>query len=162
MFLKVFLLSSLFCIIIETGCPKEIATWILSLLLLERSSKVFGDIIIFYSGISYIIRFPDYFHIFPYFVKIFRFHQFWPYFLTKLMFTSQIWYDQLLFRNFIHFPDFFRIFSGFSKDFFGFKNFLVEIKVYYAHCKKLPLYATHFCLQMETKYTNWYWLTVYD
>ena len=31
-----------------------------------------------------------------------------------------------------------------------------------AHCKKLPLDATLFCLRMEIKYTIWDWLTICD
>ena len=38
---------------------------------------------------------------------------YWPYFST-VCFTSQIWYDNFLFRKFIWFPDFFLDFSGFS------------------------------------------------
>ena len=89
------------------------------------TSKMWYDNLLFRN----FIRFLDFFQIFPDFLQIFRFLQFWPYFLTELMFNSQIWHNNLLLRNFIRFPDFFRIFSGFS----GFKDFLMETKVYYPH-----------------------------
>ena len=77
------------------------------------------DMTIFFSGNFSGVRISSGF--FPDFLQILTFLQFWPV-LLNWWFTSQIWYDNLPYLNFIRFSDFpyFSVFIRISLDFLDF------------------------------------------
>ena len=131
--IKSFFFLGFFCLIFSWGHFSNLQISKILTIFLDR----FNDLLLKWDAIIFSSWVSSCFRIFSDFLQILIFLQFWPYFFTQLMvyFSYMIWYDNILFRNFIRFPDFskkfpdvFWIFFGFFPDFSrfsGFKNFSI-------------------------------------